>query len=89
MEIKTQNNERLKEFIATYSNELLEDDSFQAEEDDISYKHLLENHLAEQRLIKKKLDHVFTTLETIKKCVIFFTVIAAIGIVSSVIISLL
>lgn len=89
MAMKIENKEKLKEFIAVHGDEPLENEGFDTEEKDVSYKHLLEIHLAEQRLIKKKLDHVFTTLETIKKCVIFFTVIAAIGIVSSVIISLL
>lgn len=49
-----------------------------------------EQHLLEQtNKINEQLEKISDHLRTIKKCVIFFTVIAAIGIVSSVIISLL
>lgn len=53
-----------------------------AEDEGLLNQKYLESHLLEQEnKIKNKLDEIIPPLQTIKKCIIFFTIIAAIGIV--------
>ena len=73
--------------ISTDSDELFDNESTEATE--VSYENLLGKQLTEQKLIKNKLDHILASIETIKKCVIFFTAIVAVGVAASVIILLL
>ena len=53
-----------------------------AEDEGLLNQKYLESHLLDQEnKIKNKLDEIISPLQTIKKCIIFFTVIAVIGIV--------